>query len=327
MPARRRSKNTLSVVANRYIPLQGFVETSVADQKRSSAAIAAFGQWLARELPFMSIDVLLEHPNILSALIRSYANSLYLSGGSLYQLIGLITGLQKRSPSIRGHLASAWAVVTEWQVRHPTKHRSPLPEPVVLAMCMVAISLGWFRWAGVTLAAFYGIARTGEMLAALRSHLVLPSDLLLANLGRAYIHVSAPKTGRGRGPAQQHVTIRLSWLVSLLSEIFEHLPASEPLYPLSTYAYRKRWDTLLSLLHVAPSVFTPGGLRGGGAVYWYMNDAPVATIQWQMRIADQKTLSFYLQEVSALNSLSQLSVQARAAVRTAAQMFHSKFVH
>ena len=42
-------------------------------------------------------------------------------------------------------------------------HRPPLPEPLLRALCSVAISWGWRRWAAVTLLAFYALCRPSRL--------------------------------------------------------------------------------------------------------------------------------------------------------------------
>ena len=93
------------------------------------------------------------------------------------------------------------------------------------------------------------------------------------------------------------------------------------LFPFSAARYRHIWDAILYALGIEKGVFTPGGLRGGGAVASYFAGAPIADIQWSMRLASQDTLRFYLQEVAAESSLSALSDVARQRVRAASKFY------
>ena len=96
----------------------------------------------------------------------------------------------------------------------------------------------------------------------------------------------------------------------------------EPLFPWSASAYRRRWDALLAALGIPATLkLTPGGLRGGGAVFQYHLRAPIADLLWAMRLRHQDTLASYLQEVAALNVLPSLPASARRSVESAAAIF------
>jgi len=106
-----------------------------------------------------------------------------------------------------------------------------------------------------------------------------------------------------------------------LSAVYNHLLPEDKLYPRSGYKCRKVWDRLTDVLQIPRGVFTPGGLRGGGAVTAYLDGRSISELQWDMRLANQETLRFYLQEVAASNSLISLPLPARSAIRTAAQFY------
>ena len=94
-------------------------------------------------------------------------------------------------------MRSAWDFVRKWERMEPIQHRPPMPEPVVKAMCAIAISWGWWRWACITLLCFYTITRIGEVLGATGRELLTAEDAMEAG-GRLYLLIRAPKT-RHRG--------------------------------------------------------------------------------------------------------------------------------
>ena len=98
-------------------------------------------------------------------------------------------------------------------------------------------------------------------------------------------------------------------------------PRGELLFPGSPGVYRRRWDKLLGALEIPGRCkLTPGGLRGGGAVAAYRSKRPIADIQWTMRLQNQATLAYYLQEVSAESVLPKLSKRARENVLTSSSL-------
>ena len=131
---------------------------------------------------------------------------------------------------------------------------------------------------------------------------------------RYYLLFREPKT-RGRGARVQHVAIDLE---PDHAAFIDTLKGSEPLFPGSPAVFRRRWDKLLSALEIPPRFrLTLGCLRGGGA---YCRRRPIADIQWTMRLQNQATLAYYLQEVSAESVLPKLSLRARENVQAAASL-------
>ena len=78
-------------------------------------------------------------------------------------------------------------------------------------------------------------------------------------------------------------------------------------------------------LGVPDRMFTPGGLRGGGAVSAYLNGAHIADILWKMRLKHQTTLEHYLQEVSAAVSSNSLSESPKSRISTFSMIFDRLF--
>ena len=215
----------------------------------------------------------------------------------------------------------AWDQVTRWEKVEPTTHRTPLPEPIMLAMCSLSLVWNWDVWAATTLLCFYGACRIGEVLKAERQDFLTPGDLLCED-DRFFLCFREPKS-RGRGPRVQHVAISFSGnLKAFFLATWSGLKGSDKLFHGSSWMYRKRWDKLLRALGI-PADFrlTPGGLRGGGAVAAYRRGDQVSEIQWRMRLQHVGTLAFYLQEVAALSVIPRLHPRAREKVSAAAALF------
>ena len=88
-----------------------------------------------------------------------------------------------------------------------------------------------------------------------------------------------PKPGRrGRGRIQQARIID-SFTVWVAASVFQRLAPEEHLYSVDPATYRRKWDKLLEVLGIAPSLrLTPGGLRAGGYVLCYHNRVAVNDI-------------------------------------------------
>ena len=256
-------------------------------------------------------------------MLASYGNFLYKTGAPQYRFRYLLTGLQRLDPSLRFKLSHAWKLADNWQTLEPTQHREPLPPVLFKAMFAVAYFLKWFDFCGVMMLSYFGPARVGECLRALRSHLILPKDVLYEPNDRVLVYVVNPKSSLRGGARHQHFTVRGSFQVSFLNRVFGHLDQNDALWPGSPSAFRKCWDEILKRLYIGAEVgYLPGGLRGGGAVHAYFSNQPIPDILWAMRLRGQKSLEHYLQEVSAVQSLQKLSEQSKSAVEMLARLFH-----
>lgn len=284
-------------------------------------AWASFLAWCSSSLSFDPTPVFTCCPALLAMALRSYGNWLFATGGSLQTFRYAILAGQRLSWSARGQLGAAWELVSRWERQQPVRHRTPVPEVILKAMVVVGWFKGFRRWAAVTVAAFYGIARIGEVLRASRLDLLLPKDHF-SDVQAVFLRLEGPKSSTRGGAKVQHLRIDEPSAVAFLGKVFGNFAATERLYPLSPAAYRSRWNHILEALGLSRKLdLTPGGLRGGGAVWAYHSGLSISEIQWRMRLKHQHTLAFYLQEVAALNSILEAGPDARHTVFSAATFF------
>ena len=249
-------------------------------------------------------------PAVFVSSLIAYGNMCYSEGFSLHYFRQLLAHVQRVYANLKVHMSAAWELVTRWQSTEPVVHRVPLPEPLLQAGIALALIWGWKRWAAVTMYCFYAISRVGEVLKAKRSEALTPRDILFEQ-NIVFLKVLAPKS-RNRGARMQYSSTDVASAVAFVSSVWDELMPDELLFPGSASSYRSRWDKIFQRLGVSNSMkLTPGSLRRGGAVSAHRAGTPIANILWKMRLAHQKTLSFYLQEVSASSVLPSLSESAR----------------
>ncbi|CAE7891767.1 unnamed protein product, partial [Symbiodinium necroappetens] len=254
--------------------------------------------------------------------LRAYGDWCFTTGRTLSSFRHCVIAVQRRVLGSKPYLSLAWEMVSRWEALEPPAHRCPLPEPMLKAMCALACFWVMRRWAGVTLLAFYGLARIGEVLRCRRSDLLLPEDLLDDAHGALYLCFKSSKTATRGRPKVQHTKVSDVRAVSWISAIFGGLAPDDLLWPSSPAAYRHRWNVLLKHLDVPLGLrLMPGGLRGGGAVHLYRSGHPLTELQWSMRLKHLGTLEHYLQEVAAVTALTDISPHGRSLIRTAAQLF------
>eukprot|EP00435_Cladocopium_sp_Y103_P042123 s672_g11.t1 len=289
---------------------------------RQDKMLAELEAWLHARLSAETVDQLYLCPTLAAAVLKTYAMHLFTNGRKLYELRYTLIAVQHRFPHLRSSLAPVWAVVSKWELYQPLQHRKPLPELLFKAMFVLALLKGWVRWSASLLLGFEGIARIGEILAARRHDLLLPSDLAEAESAVAFLRIRLPKTRfRGRGRVQ-HLKIRQAACLPFLERVFGKLDPCLPLFPLSAHVFRKRWDLLLDLLQIpAAQRPTPASIRGGGAILAYRRGEPIADILWRMRLASQPTLASYLQELAAESLLAFLTPATRQRLIHVASLF------
>lgn len=186
----------------------------------------------------------------------------------------------------------------------------------------LAWQFGWFDWCGVTLIAFYGAGRLGEILRCLRSDLILPCDTVGEVADSAFLELRRFKS-LNRQPARiQHMKVSNKYCVRLLTKIYVNYGDADRLFDGTADQYRRRWDFLLKTYGIDKSLrLTPGGLRGGFAVWAYRNEVPITQIQWNLRLRQLGTLESYIQETASLTVFSSLSTSTRSSLRHAAAIF------
>ena len=270
-----------------------------------------FQDWVQRHLGFDELDSLLLSPPVFAKTLEAYGKHQFSVGMPLQYYRQLLAHCQREHPLLRPVLGCAWNVLSKWQIAEPLQHRVPIPEPLVLAVAALGYLWKWPRFSSIVLLSFYGILRIGEALKAERRDLLTPVDLL-DDSEKIYLKISQPKTRR-RGPRIQYSTFENRELMPLLLDTWQHLQASEKLCPCSPGSFRRRWDAILAKIGVqVHHHLTPGSLRGGGAVSAHKRGVSINDILWKMRLQNQKTLSYYLQEMTAVSLLPMLGPETRA---------------
>ena len=280
----------------------------------------AFDQWLDESLSAQARQEVFLCPPLVVQLLRTYGTLLFQQGKHLYELRHLLVLMQQKFP-LRNVMAPAWQLVSQWEELQPVKHRQPLPSIVFQAMFALAWLWKWKRFAGALLAGFEGIARIGEILAAKRADLVLPSDMFDRLCTKAFIKVCKPKSlRRGKGRVQ-HLTIDDPLTVAALENIFGGLDDFLPLFPLSASVFRNRWNRLTRALLILSSLrLTPASICGGGVIQCYKRGESIPNLMWKMRLCSQSTLESYVQELAAESFLVRLPDASKIRIRSLASL-------
>ena len=234
-----------------------------------------------------------------------------------------IAKVQRDHLHLRRFLPNSWMVITLWEEMEPVEHRAPLPLALIQAMIAVAIHTGALRLAACIALIFYGITRPGEVMQARRKHLVLPSDTLSLREAKPLLYLAhmSPKTRR-RGARSQHSVVDDVQMIEFIAHVFVDDAPSTKLFSGSYSVFRRQFSSLLKLLRISTHLYTPGGLRGGGACHHFSLHQDVQLLMWRMRVTSQNTLTAYLQEATTMTSMIGLPEESRRRISSSATLFH-----
>ena len=146
-------------------------------------------------------------PQFLVEALKSHAEWLFSIGGTLSNLRHLILAAQRWVLSARVFIAPAWELVKMWETLCPVRHRTPVSETLVCAMCVLGLHLKWWSLVGATVLSFYGAGGLGEVLGCSQEDLVLPSDVFERTGSPVFLRLRSFKS-QVRQPARvQHVKV------------------------------------------------------------------------------------------------------------------------
>ena len=208
-----------------------------------------FVDWCGRFIQTVSVSDLFDQvPSFLGVCLRCYGDLSFQRRGSLANFRHLVLSCQRWKPASRAHTFVAWDLIRRWEIQEPVTHRPPIPYGVVTAMISLWWMHQWYGWVGVTVLAFFGGGRLGEILRCRRSDLVLPSDTFEENVSACFLELQKFKS-LFRQPAKvQHMKISEPSAVRLLERVYGQLDGDQPLYAGSASQYRRRWDFPIDLL-------------------------------------------------------------------------------
>ena len=229
----------------------------------------------------------------LDPLVCEFIEHLWSSGGGRGRASDCVAGLQDRDPKIRGHLPGAWRLLKTWSINEIPNRAPPIPEHVLHSM------IGWGTFHGhhgfaVSLAVgFYGMLRTGELLA------IRKSDFLVDPGGRkVLLSLGLTKAGKRAGAAESIVLAHDAVVKPLLHWI-KIASANAALTP-PPYRWRSLFNQALDSLGIISFEFRPYSLRRGGATWWFSRHHSLDKILIQGRWQAAKTARMYINEGLAI---------------------------
>jgi hypothetical protein len=152
----------------------------------------------------------------------------------------------------------------------------------------------------------YGLRRPGELTALRAKH-------VLHCATKTVVTITSPKTRRAFGRYQFSLVdhpLTARWLAWLLEGVHPELKV----FLFGTGALTRHLRQLLSYLG-APTGFSAGSLRPGGATALLLNGMAVDQLRFRGRWRSEKTLEHYVQEAMSVRILGQLDAETTARIQ------------
>lgn len=316
------------------------IGTVLGDGRRVTATTAfyregllgKFRDWL--QTKGLSFDtIVMQSPpdlDMLNQKLVEYGRWLFAEGKPLYHYSETINSITNCRPIVRRSLQQAWDLAFLWNAHEPSEHHIAMPFQILIAIISISWIWGWKREAAVWALAWGALLRIGEVTNALRSDLIMPSDVS-HSVDYVLIRLKEPKT-RYRAARHQSGKLEQPDLIEIVRIGFQKLLPGEKLWPLSGSTLRHRLSKLLERLSL-PSKDTPScralslaSMRPGGAT-WLMTACESAElVRRRGRWASFRIMEIYLQEVSAMTYMTDIKAEARSKVLFALEVFPSLFV-
>lgn len=293
---------------------------------RRGKLLAAFDSWLGENFRIDLESLLNTSPldiDAISDALVAYGRDMFRSGKSYGRYSETINALTSRKPILRKQVMAAWDLAFNWVVDEPHQHNTALPLAGLIAAVALSLLWGWSREAAIFAAAWAGVLRIGEILAAKRRDLILPADSV-PGTWFALIKIRQPKT-RGRAARHQSAKIEPEDVVRLLTSTFGRLSPDEPLWPFAPATLRKRFGQILKALGLVSANGTPqftlASLRPGGATHWLQITEDAEYVRRKGRWLSTRVLEIYLQETPFATFYDHISKEAKSRIEALCKEF------
>ena len=256
---------------------------------------------LRYEAARMKFYTFLKHNNLqlprqrdkLDALVAEYIEHLWMSGEGRGLASDTVASLQDFDPKLRGTLLVTWRLLKTWHINEVPNRAPPIPEMALQAMVGWAIFHEHHHFALSLMIGFYGLLRTGEILALTSSAVFMTSASK-----PAIISLGLTKSGKRVG-ASESVTLHVH---EVLRRLWHWKKTSQPQDFLvhSSSQWRTLFAKCLEALDLNDFSFRPYSLRRGGSTFWFHKhgnfDRLLVLGRWQA----VKTARIYLNDGLAM---------------------------
>lgn len=199
-------------------------------RKRYNNALAELSKYLQREnlqLPSHRLE--------LDNMLSDYIEHLWSTGSGRALASDTLAAVQDKQPQVKGALQGSWRLLKTWNQNEIPNRAPPLPEPALHAMVGYSFDNHQPLFGLSLLIGYYGMLRTGELLAIKASHFTQQKDS-----GPAVLNLGFTKGGKRHGAAES-VTLGFQLITKLIWRWTQNCPAHVTLCPTA-----QKWRDMFS---------------------------------------------------------------------------------
>ena len=232
-------------------------------------------------------------------LVSEYLEVLWAQGEGRATASTFLAALQDFDPKLKHHLPGSWRLMKTWTVHETPARAPPMTEQVLRAMVGWAVLHQHETFALSLMVGFYGLLRTGELLAiqSWHIHMSSPSQPAVINLGLT-------KAGKRQGAAESVTLTEKSVLSKLWG--WKKRVSAHTFLTLKPHAWRALFSECLQKLQLERWDFRPYSLRRGGATHMFVKVGSLDQVLLAGRWAALKTARIYINSGLAMLSDSQI---------------------
>ena len=235
----------------------------------------------------------------MDSIVSDYLEHLWSQGEGRATASTFMASLQDYMPQLKHHLQGSWRLMKTWTTHEIPSRAPPMTEAVLQAMVGWAVTKEHYTFALSLLVAFYGLLRTGELLAlqAWNIHMNSQHQPAVINLGLT-------KSGKRQGAAES-ITLTEQHVLLVLWEWKRRVP-THAFLTLKPHAWRALFSECICKLKLDKWEFRPYSLRRGGATHLFTKCGSLDRVLLAGRWTALKTARIYLN--SGLAMLSEINI-------------------
>ena len=226
-------------------------------RKRYDLALDLFFQWLKEEglsLPRQKGQV--------DSLVSEHLEKLWSTGEGRSRANDTLAALQDFDPQLKHRLQLSWRLLKAWSTTEIPNRAPPLPVEALHAMVGYSICQGSPDFGLSLLIAFFGLLRTGEILALTNGDITMASSWQPAVLA-----LGLTKGGKRTGASESVTLSAVEVLRPLYQWKVTHKRSSR--LTQAPHLWRKQFSDTIEALGWSEFHFRPYSLRRGGATFWF----------------------------------------------------------
>ena len=228
------------------------------------------------------------------------------AGDSIHIVSDALCGLHYFEPWTRRGIPTAWRVFSTWRKLESPSRAPPLTAAIIYSLANYAVAHNNLAFASLLVLGFFGLLRTGELLA------LRPCDILIGK-SRIILSLFDTKTGK-RDNVTEMVSFTDEFSKEILSTLLEtracYRRLKLPIWMYSPQSFRNSFKHHLTRFDLTKHEFRPYSLRRGGATHLFQVTGSMETALLRGRWGSSRVARIYISD--ALSYLPGLTFTPKA---------------